>query len=177
MKFFGTVLAFGLVATTFAEPIPASKRALSDFQAVITAVRTQVGVLDTTVTNYQGGTATADNVQTESDELVTIIENGDTTVQGLPTLSSIEALGLVSPIQALTGDVSDLVDNVIAAHGKFQAEGRDGEVLTSLQEQKTASEGLAASITSKVPSSLQGLANELSAGISENIQRGIDAYS
>ncbi|KAL5365960.1 hydrophobic surface binding protein A-domain-containing protein [Aspergillus floccosus] len=177
MKFLTAIFTLGLMATSFAEPIPKAKRALSDYKNVIQSVSNQVAVVDTTVTNYVAGSVAGTAVQTASDKLVTVINTGTTTVNGLAALNTIDALSLVSPIQALADDVNDLIDNVIAAKPNFVADGLAGNVLASLQAQKTASQALAAAITAKVPSSLQSTANQLSSQITTAIQRGITAYS
>lgn len=177
MKFLSAIFTLGLVATSFAEPIPKAKRALADYQAVIKSVSNQVAVVDTTVANYVAGSVAGTAVQDASDKLVAVINTGTTTVNGLAALNSIDALGLVTPIQNLAKDVGTLVDHVIAAKPNFVADGLAGDVLASLQEQKTASQALAAAITAKVPSSLRDIANQLSSQITAHIQRGIDAYS
>ncbi|KAL4891246.1 hydrophobic surface binding protein A-domain-containing protein [Aspergillus ambiguus] len=177
MKFFSTVLVLSLVATSIAEPIAKAKRALADYEAVIQSVSDQVAVVKTTVGNYATGSVDGAAVQDASDDLVAVINKGTTTVNGLAALTSIQALGLVTPIQDLADAVGTLIDDLIAAKPDFVADGLDDDVLASLQEQKTASQALADAISAKVPAALQEIADELSSQIITEIQRGIDAYS
>ncbi|KAL3455534.1 hydrophobic surface binding protein A-domain-containing protein [Aspergillus heterothallicus] len=173
MKFTG-LLTIALASTAIAGPV---KRALADYQNVFNAISAQVAVVDGVVANYVGGSATADAVQDASDDLVTIINDGATSISGFASLTNLEALSLVSPIQTLTGDVSDLVDAVIAAEPNFVADGREADVLASLNAQKAGSEAVRDAITPKVPTALQSIAAELAQGIVDEIERGIVAYS
>ncbi|RDW67410.1 cell wall mannoprotein 1 family protein [Aspergillus mulundensis] len=177
MKLATGFLTLTLAYNAFAEPIPKAKRALSDYTAVFSAIQSQVATVSSTVASYVGGSTAGSSVQDASAELVTIINNGATSVAGFDSLSSLDALQLVSPIQDLTSDISGLVDAVIAAEPNFVADGLAGDVLTSLQDQKTAAEGLRDAITPKVPASLQDIASELAEGIVTEIERGIAAYS
>ncbi|KAF9885454.1 hypothetical protein FE257_012890 [Aspergillus nanangensis] len=177
MKFFETVFALGLVATSFAEPIPHEKRSLSQYTAVISSISAQVAVVNTATNNYIAGTVAGSVVQTASNQLVTVINTGTTNVGTYAALNTLDALALISPIQTLAGDVGDLVDDVITAKPKFVTDGLDDDVLASLQQQKTASTALATAISAKVPAALQSTAQQLAAQVTAEIQRGIDAYS
>ncbi|KAL4733850.1 hydrophobic surface binding protein A-domain-containing protein [Aspergillus similis] len=177
MKFTTGFFTLTLAYSAFAEPIPKAKRALSDYTGVFDAISAQVATVSSTVASYVAGSTAGSAVQDASTELVTIINDGATSVAGFDSLSSLEALQLVSPIQDLTADISDLIDAVIAAEPNFVADGLDGDVLTSLQDQKTAAEGLRDAITPKVPDALQDIASELAEGIVAEIDRGIAAYS
>ncbi|KKK14388.1 hypothetical protein P175DRAFT_0434164 [Aspergillus ochraceoroseus IBT 24754] len=177
MKFMTTLVTVSLAFGAFAEPIAQKKRALADYQAVFQDISDQVTVIQTDVASYVAGSIAGTVVQDDSSTLVDVINNGTTTISGLDSLSNLDALGLVSPIQNLTSGVSDLVDAVIAAKPNFDADGLSAATLTSLQTQKNASEGLRDTITPKVPSALSSIAADLANGIVSEIQRGIDAYS
>ncbi|CEL08161.1 hydrophobic surface binding protein A-domain-containing protein [Aspergillus pseudodeflectus] len=173
MKFAG-ILSIALATTALAEPI---KRALADYQNVFNAISAQVAVVDTVVASYVAGTATADAVQDASDDLETTINNGAAAIPGFAPLGNLDALSLVGPIQTLTGDVADLIDDLIAAEPDFIADGRAADVLASLNAQKAGTEAVRDAITPKVPAALQDIAETLSQGIVDEIQRGIAAYS
>ncbi|KAL4809865.1 hydrophobic surface binding protein A-domain-containing protein [Aspergillus unguis] len=177
MQLLPTLLTLSLTLTSLAEPIPAKKRALSDYEGVFDNISAQVDVVSTAVAAYTAGTQPGSTVQDASDDLVDVINTGATSVAGFDALSSLDALALVSPIQDLTSDVGDLVDAIIDAESEFEADGLAGDVLTALQAQKTAAEGLKDAITPKVPSALQGIAGDLANGIVTEIERGITAYS
>ncbi|KAL2867359.1 cell wall mannoprotein 1 family protein [Aspergillus lucknowensis] len=177
MKFATGLLTLTLAYSAFAEPIPAKKRALADYQGVFDDISAQVATVSDTVASYVGGSADGDAVQAASDKLVTVINDGATAIPDFDPLENADALALVSPIQDLTGDVSDLVDAVIDAKPNFQDDGRAADVLSSLQDQKAASVSLRDAITPKVPDALQDIASDLADGIVSEIQRGIDAYA
>ncbi|KAL4869869.1 hypothetical protein BDV12DRAFT_184836 [Aspergillus spectabilis] len=176
MKFASSILTLTLAYSAFAEPIPKAKRALVDYQNVFNNIGTQVGVVDASVASYVGGSIPGTVVQTESEELVSIINAGATAIGGFAALNTLDALALVSPIQTLTGEVADLIDAVIAAKPNFDTDGLSDEVLANLEDQRVATEGLRDAITPKVPAALQGIAADLADGIVAEIDRGIAAY-
>ncbi|KAL2814134.1 hydrophobic surface binding protein A-domain-containing protein [Aspergillus granulosus] len=173
MKLAG-LISIALATSTFAKPI---KRALADYENVFNDISAQVAVVGGVVADYVGGSATADDVQDASDLLVTTINDGAAAIPGFAALTNLEALSLVGPIQDLTADVADLVDDVIAAEPNFIADGREADVLASLNAQKAGAEAVRDAITPKVPAALQDIAAELAQGIVTEIERGIAAYS
>ncbi|KAL4962945.1 cell wall mannoprotein 1 family protein [Aspergillus stella-maris] len=174
---FANILTLSLATTALAAPITKTKRALADYEAVFDNISSQVAVVSDTVASYVSGSTTGDAVQSASNDLVTVINDGATSVATFDALSSLDALALVRPIQDLTADVGDLVDAVIAAEPNFETDGLSGNVLASLQAQKGAAEALRDAVTPKVPSALQEIAAELAEGIVAEIERGIVAYS
>ncbi|KAL4879250.1 hydrophobic surface binding protein A-domain-containing protein [Aspergillus karnatakaensis] len=176
MKFTGGLLALTLVTSAFAEPIPKVKRSLAQYQAVFTGIRNQVNVVGSAVASYVGGSIPGTDVQSESEELVTIINTGAANIATYAALNTLDALALVAPIQALTGDVADVIDALIAAKPNFDGDGLSGEVLTNLQDQRAATASLRNAITPKVPAALQDIAAGLADGINAEIDRGIAAY-
>jgi hypothetical protein len=91
-------------------------------------------------------------------KIETTINNGAAAIPGFAPL--------VGPIQCL-----------IASEAKFVAADREGDVLDSLSAQKAGTEAVRDAITPKVPAALQDIAETLSQGIVEEIDRGIAAYS
>ncbi|KAJ0414852.1 hydrophobic surface binding protein A-domain-containing protein [Aspergillus carlsbadensis] len=173
MKFAG-LLSIALASTALAEPI---KRALADYQNVFNAISAQVAVVDGVVADYVAGDATADDVQDASDVLETTINDGAAAIPDFDPLNNLDALSLVGPIQTLTADVADLIDDLIAAESIFIAANRQGDVLASLNAQKAGTEAVRDAITPKVPAALQDIAETLSQGIVDEIDRGIEAYT
>ncbi|KAL4861166.1 hydrophobic surface binding protein A-domain-containing protein [Aspergillus spectabilis] len=171
---FAGLLSIALASTAIAEPI---KRALADYQNVFNAISAQVAVVDGVVADYVNNDATADDVQAASDALETTINNGAAAIPGFAPLGNLDTLSLVGPIQDLTADVADLIDDLIAAEAKFVAADREGDALDSLNAQKAGTEAVHDAITPKVPAALQDIAETLSQGIVEEIDRGIAAYS
>jgi hypothetical protein len=177
MKLATGLLTLALTYSAFAEPIPAKKRALAHYTDIFSGISDQVAAVSDSVSAYVGGSSDADAVQTASSQLATTINNGASVIPGFDPLANADALALVSPIQDLTSDVSDLVDAVVGAKSNFDGDGRSGDVLSSLQDQQAAAEALRDAITPKVPDALQGIAGDLANGIVSEIQRGVSAYS
>ncbi|KAL4940977.1 hypothetical protein BDV06DRAFT_223579 [Aspergillus oleicola] len=174
---FTNILTLTLATTAISAPLTKTKRALEDYEAVFTSIGSQVAVVSSTVSSYVSGSVPGSDVQTVSNDLVSVINSGATDVATFDSLSSLDALALVTPIQDLTADVGDLVDAVIAAESNFESDGLSGDVLASLEDQKGAAEALRDAVTPKVPAALQDIAQELAEGIVSEIERGIAAYS
>ncbi|KKK15088.1 hypothetical protein ARAM_004936 [Aspergillus rambellii] len=86
------------------------------------------------------------------------------------------ALALTGPVQDLTKEVGTTVDDIVAKKQAVVAATVGGVTKTSLNDQYAAAEKLSKALTAKVPDALSGIAAQLSAGITDAIQKGIDAY-
>jgi hypothetical protein len=131
--------------------------------------------LDAVEKAYTGGDTTA--LQNASDAVVSATNAGTDTANASADLSDTDALQLVSPIQSLTTDVQDAVNDIIAIKSEIAAAGAQSQTLSDLIAQNTSAIALANAITAKVPAELQRTAASLAAGITNAIQQGIDAYS
>lgn len=176
MKFFGTFITLGLALGALAEPIPRRvvKRDVQVFLDTLSTINEQVGVLQTAVTEFAGDDT---DLKAASDELITRIDAGTEAVTAEPELTSTETLSLATPINELTDTTNDSVDAIIEKEPDFIEAGLEGEVLETLNKQKTSSTALGEAIVGKVPEELKDTATKLAAGITDAIQRGIDAYS
>jgi hypothetical protein len=148
---------------------------LASIEGVISKIESDVNAFDTAVKAYSGGSGYSD-LESASQTIVTDTNTGVSTVKASADLSESDALSLTSPVQALTADIQTAIDDLIAKKSQIEAACQGPAVLASLQSQNTAAVALADAITSKVPSSLQSVASQLSAGISTAIQKGISAY-
>jgi hypothetical protein len=172
MKLATGLLTLALTYSAFAEPIPTKKRALADYTDIFSGISDQVAAVSDSVSAYVKGSSDADAVQSASNQLATTINNGASAIPGFDPLANADALALVSPIQDLTSDVSDLVDAVVGAKSNFAGDGRSVDVLASLQDQQTAAEALRDAITPKVPDALQGIAGIWRMGLFRRFSEG-----
>ncbi|KAL4804057.1 hydrophobic surface binding protein A-domain-containing protein [Aspergillus unguis] len=169
MKFTG-LFTLALATTALATP---AKRQSSPTE-LISTISDKVSALDSAVGSYSGGDPS--KVQSASDDLVETINSAVKQVNSGDDLSSSDALALTSPIQDLTDQVDGVVTKIINKKDQFVDAGAGGQVKTALNDQYDAAKSLAEALSSKVPSALSDIADELSAGITDAIQRGIDAY-
>jgi hypothetical protein len=173
MKVSTAIAAFGLFLGVVSEPVARVKRDLATFEGIISDIAAQVDALTSAVNAFSGDGGA---VQGASSKLVTIINDGVTKAKSQPQLTQSEALQLTKPVQDLTDKVNTDVDAVIAKKSAFVGAGLGGSIKASLKQQYDAANALADAISGKVPPELAGVAKELSAGIANAIQRGIDAY-
>jgi len=148
---------------------------LATVEGVITAIQNKVDTFDSAAKSYTGGAPTA--LQSASDDVISTTNSGVTTVNGSADLDETDALGLTEPVQTLTTHITTAINDLIAKKAQIVAACAGAATLTDLNNQKTAASALATAITSKVPTSLQPIASQLSAGITAAIQKGIDAFT
>lgn len=167
---FSTIFTLGLAGTALANPLVA-RAGPTD---IISDISSKTDALDSAIKGYSGGDTK--KVEDASADLVSTITKGTDTIKGGPDLSTSDALGLTEPVQALTKKVQQTIDDLIAKKDEVVKAGAGGKVKESLNAQKSAADGLASAISGKVPESLKDIAKQLSAGISNAIQKGIDSY-
>ncbi|KAL4876821.1 hydrophobic surface binding protein A-domain-containing protein [Aspergillus karnatakaensis] len=177
MKFTSIIVPTMLLAGVIAEPIPAEKRALSDYRNILNTVTAQIDVAANDLDDYLAGSVPGTVVQASSEVLVDLLEQAVIDIGPLAPLSVIDALQLITPITTLVNRVDDLTNVIISAEPNFIADGLEADVLAILLEFKAAGEDLQTVITPKVPAGLQSLANSLAAQVVADVDRAIAAYS
>lgn len=181
MKFTTSVVALGLTAQAIASPSLVDRRSTkvqrdaAPFESVISAVDSAVKQFDTAVKGYSGGDTTT--LLSDSKNIISVTDSGVSSLQNQAQLSDTDAIALTSPVQTLSADVKQSIDDLVAKKSQLVAAGAGGTVESGLQQQLTAANSLSTLISNKVPSSLSSVAQELSSGISSAIQSGIDAFS
>lgn len=173
MKFATPVFVLGLALSATAKPL--ARRDLQTFLSIFSTIQDQTDALDTSVNAYTSGNGA--DVHAASTTLVTVINDGVTTANGQPMLSSTEALGLGTPVTTLAEHVEITVDHTIAKKDLFVANCVGPTILADLQDQYTAYTNLATAITAKVPDVLKPNAAQLAARISTAIEKGVTAYT
>ncbi|KAE8153577.1 hydrophobic surface binding protein A-domain-containing protein [Aspergillus avenaceus] len=172
MKFSAIFLTLGLASTTLATPALV-ERADSPTD-IIANIQSQTEALGSAINSYNGGDPS--KVESASADLISTITKGTEAIKAGDDLDNMGALALTGPVGDLKDKVESVVDSIIDKKDQFVKAGAGGKVKASLSKQLDAAEGLASAITSKVPKNLQEVAQGLSAGISNAIQKGVDAY-
>ncbi|PLB40436.1 cell wall manno protein MnpA [Aspergillus candidus] len=170
---FTALFTLGLATSAIATP-SLVQRDGKEVQSLIKDISAKTEALDSAISGYSGGDAA--KVESASEELISVTTKGTETVKSGDDLTSSDALGLTSPIQDLTDKIESAIDNLISKKSKFEAAGAGGKIKSALSEQYDAAKGLAEALSSKVPEALSDIADELSAGITKAIQKGVDAY-
>lgn len=180
MKFTTSVIALGLTAQALASPSLVERRSTkvqrnaAPFESVISAVDSAVKQFDTQVKSYNGGDVST--LLSDSKNIITVTDGGVSSLQSQGQLTDSDALALTTPVQGLSADVKQSIDDLVAKKSQLVAAGAGGTVESGLQAQLVAANSLATLISNKVPSSLSAVAGDLSSGISSAIQSGIDAF-
>ncbi|KAL4799302.1 hydrophobic surface binding protein A-domain-containing protein [Aspergillus venezuelensis] len=170
MKFTGL---FTLALATTALATPAKRQ--SSPADIIDTISSQVSNLDSAVDSYSGGDPSS--VQDASDTLVSTINSAVEQVNSGDELTNSDAIALTGPVQDLTEQVDAVITKIIDKQDQFVEAGAGGQVKEALNQQYEAASNLADALSSKVPEALSDIAADLSAGITNAIQRGVDAYA
>jgi Hydrophobic surface binding protein A. len=174
MKFTSIALAaLGLTANVLASPT-LHRRDLEAFTSVIEEIDSATKDFASTVESYSGGDA--GEVLNKAQAIVDKVTSGASSLEGEDKLSNSEALALTGPVQDLTDTVNSAIDAIIDKKPQIVEAGAGGDILQSLQDQHSAASRLSEIISGKVPDALSDIAAELSKGITDAIQRGIDEY-
>jgi len=168
MKFTTPILALALGAQA-----SLVERDLATIQKVLSDISSQVNSLDTAVKAFSGD---AQPLISASTTLLSTIQSGTSTVQKQDVLSLLDASTVAQSVTTLNSSVAAVVSDLISKKAALAAAGFGGAILTSLQDQKSASQALATALTSKVPTTLQAVASELSQGIADSLSAGIAAF-
>ncbi|KAL2361211.1 hypothetical protein RJZ56_005902 [Blastomyces dermatitidis] len=170
MKVSTALFTLGLALGVVSEPIRV-QRDLDAFKAIFTEIDGKVDSLSSAI---NGGDQ--DNIISAGEDLVATINKGVETANAQDPLSLTEALGLTTPVQALTKKVEGAISQVIDAKEDFVAAGFAFTIKQNLDDQFAASNDLTGAVSSKVSDGVKEIAKQLAAGISNAIQKGIDAY-
>lgn len=180
MKFALSILTLALSANVLATPTVEARsptrveRDLASVTGVLSSISDKVGALHTSIKNYNGGNT--QSVESASDTLVEAINSGTTKVKSTDTLNSMDALGLQEPVSNLKDKIQSTITDLKGKKKKLVTAGKGGVTLDDLKKQKSAALKLSDAIVSKVPDNLQDIAHDLSSGISDAIQKGIDDF-
>lgn len=173
MKVSSSIIALALALGATAAPSRVQRDAAS-IESAIANIATAVNALDAAEKAYTGGDTTT--LQNDSDAVVSATDAATATANASGDLSDLDAVGLISPIQTLTTDVQNAINDIIAIKSLISQAGSQAETLNDLIAQNTSATALANAITAKVPAELQSTAASLAAGITNAIQQGITAY-
>jgi len=149
------------------------RRDLTTIQNVLSTISTKLGTLDTAVTSFSGDPTALTNANAD---VLSTLKSGTSTISGTSDLSQSDAITVSTAVQTLETSVQKVVNDLISKKSAIVAAGAGGTILQGLQDQQAASKALADALTSKVPTELQTVAAQLSAGINTDIQKGVDAF-
>ncbi|KAL2819418.1 hydrophobic surface binding protein A-domain-containing protein [Aspergillus granulosus] len=150
-----------------------TQRDVATIQAVVADIQNQVNSLQAAI---ESTPLDPDTIITQSNALVSTIEEGTVTVKEQEPLTSFESLDLIVPIQSLAADVDSTVQSLISVKADINKLGEGCTTLKALQAQAAASDKLADAIVAKIPADLEIIAVELAGTVSKAIQNGVDAY-
>jgi hypothetical protein len=142
---------------------------------VINQITTDTKDLDTIVKSFSGA-GDVPKLQAASDKLATTVTDGVDTVNNASSLSLTDALQIQGQVQALQSTVETTVNDLISKKSTIVSAGAGARVETSLQQQLKGAQQLSTAISSKVPSEVSGLAQQFSSGITNALQKGVDAF-
>lgn len=171
-----SIISFALLSLAAAKPV---KRDLATVEAAFTNITTALDQLDTDVnalTADSNVTTAVATLTTDAQNVLDAINTGTANVNATSALSLSDALSLVSDAETLDNTVNQTITDLIAKESIINAAGDDSLVLAALEAQYNATEAFIAAVASKVPSSVESIAEEEGQSALTSINNGIVAY-
>ncbi|KAF3762929.1 hypothetical protein M406DRAFT_242445, partial [Cryphonectria parasitica EP155] len=135
------------------------KRDVATIQSVITQASNAITTLDTTVKAFNGQDFT--QLATNAASLKTVLTQGTSTIQGTAAISAQDAITLQSSLSPIQSSAASLSSDLVAKKPQIQ----QASLCDIVQQQTTdigsAANSLISATVSKVPSTLQSVATQL----------------
>ncbi|OAA36635.1 cell wall protein [Metarhizium rileyi] len=151
-----------------------SYASIQDVKAVLESVEGAITSLNTAAKSFDGN---VDAVKSKSEALVSTLKAGKSKIDGSSDLTLTDALGLTTPVQALTKKGQSLADDFKARRSDVEKAGACGTVRSQLTEINTNSEALIKSVVGKVPKDAQSVAQTLASGLTKVLKQAEGDFS
>ncbi|KAM0255038.1 hypothetical protein ACHAQJ_006186 [Trichoderma viride] len=171
MKFTSVALAFAAFSAYTSALLD---RDLDTIQGVLDKVSSAIISLDEAAKSFSSNTKP---VVDKAKGLINTINTGKTTVDRSGDLTLSDALGLVSPVQALTKKAQALADDFKARRSNVEKAKGCSIVRNNLGQINSGSQSLTNSIVSKVPQAAQSIARELASGLTKVLDQAQNDFS
>lgn len=112
-----------------------------------------------------------------SSDVLAAIKSAQSTVDGMSTIDQSAAITLAIPIKDLSSAVDASIIALIGKKDAFDKAGLSSLVLSSLQDQKKASDALTSALLGKLPEALQDTGKQLAKPAQDSLDKGIAAFS
>jgi hypothetical protein len=168
-----SAIPLAFAAASYAAVLPS--RDIATIEAQFSAINSEVVAFDNDVLAISS-TPDTDLLTAAAQAVVDQLNNSTAIVTDTAAVSVLDAINLVSDSNTLTNSVNKTITDLIAAKPAFDAAGASGEVLSQLEDQKTASQAFIAAVVSKVPDSVQSIANSQAQNVIAALDTGITAF-
>ncbi|OAA70636.1 Cell wall galactomannoprotein [Cordyceps fumosorosea ARSEF 2679] len=171
-----TLLSLGLVAITASATLVVERDA-APYKTVIKNITAAVDNLDSAVQAYTSAGSDKQPVLDASDALVRALDAGKSTIASLPNLSAGDAGPLASDLGALSTKSQALTDDIKAKRGVVEAAGECDAVRGKLAEISPSAQALVDEALTKLPKTLQPLAQPYVSTFSSTFNATTDYFS
>ncbi|TQV92984.1 cell wall protein [Cordyceps javanica] len=149
-------------------------RDASTITSILSDVKKNLESLDSAVKSYSGDKST---LLKASNDLVSVLKDGKTKVDGSAELELNDAVTLTGPVQDLSKSADALVADLKNFRATVEKEGECVLVRTQVGNVNDASQALLKAVVAKVPQEAQQIASQLSAPLTKDLQDSVDAFS
>lgn len=153
---------------------------VGDGAAIVDAlnhVDSETTELQARVQNWSGDLLGTFPIITQSENVLSSIDDATDTAKDSDPLSAKEALGIATAVKTLATTVNGTMTAIINAHDDFEHLYIASIVLSNLETQKSASSEMSNAIIEKVPTTLQAIARNLAAPVDASFDQAIDVFS
>ncbi|CAK7273838.1 hypothetical protein SEPCBS57363_005854 [Sporothrix epigloea] len=153
---------------------------IGDGAAIVDAlnnVDSETKELQARVQNWSGDLFGTFPIITQSEHVLSSINDATDTAEDSDPLTAKEALGIATAVKTLATTVNGTMTAIINAHDDFEHLHIASIVLSNLETQKRASNEMSNVIIDKVPTALQAIAKNLAAPVDASFDQAIDVFS
>ncbi|CAK7275472.1 hypothetical protein SEPCBS119000_006710 [Sporothrix epigloea] len=140
-------------------------------------VHSETKELQSKVENWNGDLLGAVPIATQSEYVLSSINDATDTAKDSQPLTAKEALDIASAVTTLATSVNGTMTAIINAYDDFKHLYIASIVLSNLETQKSASSEMSNAIIEKVPTPLQAIARKLAAPVDASFDQAIDVFS
>ncbi|KAJ6786088.1 hypothetical protein PWT90_05976 [Aphanocladium album] len=173
---YAAILSIGLAAIASASiDVADVKRDAAPYKKVIDSISSAVDDLDDAVKKYSGGDKKP--VLDASNALVTSLDNGKQTIDGLDDLQASDAVPLSGSLRDLNNKGQTLTNDLKDKRGDVEKAGECDSVRDAIGDINTSAQALVKSAISKVPKGLQSIAETFVGDFTKSFNETQDYFS
>lgn len=148
---------------------------LSDYKAAISSIEDEIKVFAGAVTAYTGGDGA--DIQSDSDALVTLIQDKISYVDSLKSLDFVDSASLGTFVLDLITLLNSTVDDLVSKKSVFAENCLGKTIYKEIEQRYSVAVQLAAAINSKVDTEVISIASSFSSDIASALQSGMSVFS
>jgi hypothetical protein len=149
---------------------------LPDVQAAFNKIQDSIAKMVDDINKWDGQAPSAAPICGSSTNLLATIKSSTTSISGSSSISLMDAVGILGPVNVLSNKVDDVITAMLTKKGQFEASKTSGQVSEQLVQDQAATKELIKAILGKLPSMTVPIAQPIADGVSQKLDKAVAAY-